>query len=601
MTSLAEPWVIPGLEFLLEWSVRWGVAIAALAAWLALRPPRRAATRYVLCLGVLAAGVLLPAAPRWGDAAVSWPAPTDTTRREPAAAVARVSRTENATLPPSVPDPVRPSPRVEPPQSVESWTVRIDRPTTMAPTPITAWQVAALAVGAGWMAVLLILAVRSVGGAIALVRLRRQAVHADDNTCRLLDECRETLGLSRSVRLAIHPSVASPAVVGGFRPVVLVPPGWTEWPEPDRRACLLHELAHLLRYDDWLKLAQEVLRIPFFFHPAVHWLLGRLDRERELLCDEAAVAMGADPVEYARLLFHLARRPGRLLALGAPTARGCLPFLERRTVKIRIERLLEDDMKGSIRRPSAAGSLLLGGLAIAAALVLGGLRVHAKDDGATTTRPATAPQGQTPGVKKAEAPAPAPIRGVVHDRDGHPVAGATVVLAPYDNDQHGQHALATDAQGRFAWTPPAEWSTVEVLVHKEGLAAFGQTQPMQPPAELRELPFLLDRLVPFSAVLVDAEGRPVAGASVRIGAISTYFEQADTTGMGFIHVRRNLIAGGPLERSFATTTDASGAFTFRVTRPNSGLQLLVTSADGRPLLVRNTTADLAGGRMRREM
>lgn len=593
MTSLAEQWVIPGLALLAEWSVRWGVVIAALAAWLALRPPTRAATRHALCLAVLAAGVLLPAAPRWGDAAVSWPVRTDTTHREPAATVARVSLTENAPLPPSVPDPVRPSPRVERPRSASISTVRIDRPAARAFAPIAAWQLLALASSAGWMAVVLVLTVRSLGGAIALVRLRREAVHADDSTCRLLDECREALGLSRSVRLAIHPSVASPAVVGGFRPVVLVPPGWTEWPEPDRRACLLHELAHLLRYDDWLKLVQEVLRVPFFFHPAVHWLLGRLDRERELLCDEAAVAMGADPVEYARLLFSLARRPGRLLAVGAPTARGCLPFLERRTVKIRIERLLEDDMKGSIRRPSAAGSFLLGGLAIVGALVLGGLRVHAKDDGARVSQSATAPQGQTPLAKKAEAPAPVPIRGVVHDRDGHPVAGATVVLAPYDDDQHGQHVLASDAQGRFAWTPPAGVQLLSLLVHKEGLAAAGRLLPPGP----EEQQLRLDPIVPFSAVLVDSEGRPVAGASVRIAIIAHYFEQGNNSGMGFTQVRRDLIVGSPLERDFVTTTDAQGAFTFRVTGSNTGLNLAVTSAEGRALLVRNTEPRAASGRM----
>ena len=74
MMDLTERWVIPWLTLLAEWSVRWGVVIAMLAAWLALRPPKRTATRHLLCLAALAAGVLLPVAPRWGNAVVPWPA-----------------------------------------------------------------------------------------------------------------------------------------------------------------------------------------------------------------------------------------------------------------------------------------------------------------------------------------------------------------------------------------------------------------------------------------------------------------------------------------------------------------------------------------------
>ena len=60
MMDLTARWVVPWLTLLAEWSVRWGVVIAMLAAWLALRPPKRTATRHLLCLAALAAGVLLP-------------------------------------------------------------------------------------------------------------------------------------------------------------------------------------------------------------------------------------------------------------------------------------------------------------------------------------------------------------------------------------------------------------------------------------------------------------------------------------------------------------------------------------------------------------
>jgi hypothetical protein len=76
----------------------------------------------------------------------------------------------------------------------------------------------------------------------------------------------------------------------------------------------------------------------------VRWLTTRLDRERELFCDKIVVARGADPVAYARLLFQLSRRPGRLLSVTTTVSPGCVPFLDCGTVAIRIERLLEVDM-----------------------------------------------------------------------------------------------------------------------------------------------------------------------------------------------------------------------------------------------------------------
>ena len=283
-----------------------------------------------------------------------------------------------------------------------------------------------------WAAVALVLLVRLAGGWWTLARLRWGAVGAGTDSDRLLDECRSALGLSRPVRIAMHPAVASPAVVGGWRPVVLVPDDWGGWPEPRRRACLLHELAHLSRYDDWARLVQEVVRAPFFFHPMVGWLLARLDRERELLCDEAAVALGSDPMAYARLLLDLARRPGRI-RLAAAARPGWLPFLDRRTVAVRIARLLEDDMTSTLSRPSIGRSFVVAGLAVGAALVLGGLRVGVGPAAMAVPPPQVAALAPAASEK-----APDDLSGVVLDPDGRPVAARRSPWAP--SGSHGPRA-----------------------------------------------------------------------------------------------------------------------------------------------------------------
>ncbi len=121
------------------------------------------------------------------------------------------------------------------------------------------------------------------------------------------------LGLARPARLAVHRAITSPVVIGGRMPIILVPPDWAGWPEAHRRDSLLHELTHLKRHDDWAKLLQELVLVPFFFHPFSS-LAAQPPRPRtRVACDEAVVALGGDPVVYARLLLDLARRPGRRL------------------------------------------------------------------------------------------------------------------------------------------------------------------------------------------------------------------------------------------------------------------------------------------------
>jgi hypothetical protein len=253
MIDLTDRWIVPGLVFLADWSVRWGVVLAVLAAWLVLRPPRQAATRYLLCLATLVAGLLLPVGPRWGDAVVPWPA------REllagggtPAAPANAVAGLESSALGPArafaVGEPGfqdrgwEAVPRPEPARGAAA-----SRPPRPATAPLGAWRLAALVVTGAWAVVVLTLLLRLAGGWLMLAQLRLGAVEVGRESARLLDQCRSELGLSRPVRLAVHPAVGSPAVLAGPRPVVLVPTDWSDWPESHRRACLLHELAHLSR------------------------------------------------------------------------------------------------------------------------------------------------------------------------------------------------------------------------------------------------------------------------------------------------------------------------------------------------------------------
>lgn len=113
----------------------------------------------------------------------------------------------------------------------------------------------------------------------------------------------------RQVGLFTSESVRVPTALGFFYPAVVLPK-WavTELSDEELKIALLHELAHIDRWDDWTNLAQKIIRALLFFHPAVWWIESRLGIEREMSCDDAVLAQSASPQSYAECLVSIAEK-----------------------------------------------------------------------------------------------------------------------------------------------------------------------------------------------------------------------------------------------------------------------------------------------------
>ena len=168
-----------------------------------------------------------------------------------------------------------------------------------------AWAGAIFAI---WALIALIAGARLGFGLWHVRSLRRNA--------RVLSEVdpvlRETIAQCQAVRpveVCASGEVRVPTAIGFFHPVILIPE-WavSELSLDELRAIILHEFAHLRRWDDWTNLLQKVVRSAFFFHPAVLWIERRLSLEREMACDDAVLAETENPHVYARCLVSLAER-----------------------------------------------------------------------------------------------------------------------------------------------------------------------------------------------------------------------------------------------------------------------------------------------------
>ncbi len=132
-------------------------------------------------------------------------------------------------------------------------------------------------------------------GWVSLNRLRHQGnCYAPDSCQRLITRLTGELKIARPVLLLESLLCDNPAVLGHFRPVILVPLGFfTGFPSEHVEAILLHELAHISRSDSFVNNCQQLIAGLLFYHPAVWWISRVIRAERENCCNDQVVALRA--------------------------------------------------------------------------------------------------------------------------------------------------------------------------------------------------------------------------------------------------------------------------------------------------------------------
>ena len=168
---------------------------------------------------------------------------------------------------------------------------------------------------AGWGAILwlvgsVLLIGRILIGYGMVWRLRQQAqVQYEGPLCDALRQARLALDGHPKVEVAISPSISSPMALGILRPIIVFPADLVEKLRTDELTLILmHELAHVRRWDNLTLLLQRLVSAVLFFHPAV-WMCGRmLRREAEQACDDLVVCATGRSEAYAHSLAHVAER-----------------------------------------------------------------------------------------------------------------------------------------------------------------------------------------------------------------------------------------------------------------------------------------------------
>ena len=155
-----------------------------------------------------------------------------------------------------------------------------------------------------WFLGVVLLSLRTAGGLLLIARMRRKEIKPV--TRELYEKClslQRKMGLDRLVRYCECHRLDAPAVLGWFRPVVLLPiRALTGLTEEQIQVVVAHELAHIRRFDAFVNFFQIAVETVLFYHPAVWWVSHRIRVEREVCCDDEALAVCGDAVNYARAL-----------------------------------------------------------------------------------------------------------------------------------------------------------------------------------------------------------------------------------------------------------------------------------------------------------
>ena len=112
---------------------------------------------------------------------------------------------------------------------------------------------------------------------------------------------------NRRVHVRLSNRIIVPMVWNFLRPVILLPIDANHWQTERLRAVLLHELAHIKRWDWTMQMVAQVTCAIYWFNPLV-WFVARWMRiEAEQACDDYVLNAGYRSTDYAQDLLDITR------------------------------------------------------------------------------------------------------------------------------------------------------------------------------------------------------------------------------------------------------------------------------------------------------
>lgn len=340
------------MTLLLDTALKGSILIVAAAGVAYLLRGRSAAARHAAWTAAVIGHLAIPAfaliLPQWKLPLLTAPAWLDT-------------RVADVTPSPRTVDESAPALKPESPSPVAAAT------TTPAPAPST--RIASPAVSRPWSSLSVMAVLWILGTAIVLLRLAigtwkvgrlaKNGDRIDDGEwLSLTQRLANGLGISRPLTLLRGDRLAVPVTWGVVYPAVLLPHDSIEWPEERRRFVLVHEMAHVKRFDALTQLVAQIAIAIFWFDPLIWLAAHRMRVEREHACDDYVIRDGTKPSLYAGELLEMVQSIGSPRHESAAPAFAALAMARRSEFEGRMLAILDSRQdRHTLSRKSAMAAV----------------------------------------------------------------------------------------------------------------------------------------------------------------------------------------------------------------------------------------------------
>jgi beta-lactamase regulating signal transducer with metallopeptidase domain len=144
-----------------------------------------------------------------------------------------------------------------------------------------------------WIAGIIFSLTRVIVGKIGIMKIWSDACFIKNRSINeTLGFFSKKLAIQRKIQVLTSSSCRVPFTYRTFKPVILLPSGATKWPSERLRSVMIHELAHVKRFDSFTLLFARIVCALFWFIPIVWIAYRHLHIEQEKSCDEYAVHTG---------------------------------------------------------------------------------------------------------------------------------------------------------------------------------------------------------------------------------------------------------------------------------------------------------------------
>jgi beta-lactamase regulating signal transducer with metallopeptidase domain len=321
------------------------------------------------------------------------------------------------------------------------------KPAEKARTPLSNLQIVAVIWLVGALLVLLRLAI----GTWRVGQLAREGERVEDGVwLSLAQRLANRLGVTRPLTLLRGERLAVPVTWGILYPAVLLPQDADSWSEERRRFVLVHEMAHVKRFDALTQLLAQMSLAVFWFDPLVWIAAHQMRVEREHACDDYVLRDGTTPSLYAGELLEMVRSIGTPRHDRAAPAFAALAMARRSEFEGRMLAILDPrlDRQTLNRRGTIVTAIIVALLTIP----LAALRPFQQPTGEAASRPQSASASASPSA------------------NARPATSATSQVSPLAQATNAQQATRTST----AWscdsypTGSAHGSSTHIDEHSDG-------------------------------------------------------------------------------------------------------------------------------------